>query len=166
MYDSGEGRNETLRSTCTTGPLCSDSSESVSLSVCDCHTHGFSSGAGCSTGTSSSYTASAQQMSKKQSFGACKSCSSSAPRHVTSKSTSRNELSKIHIGCEGSSPAGPGITGTASARVGLEESCVSAGLCGSFEVDTGKSLGGGTGGGLGGWKKSIGVGERGGSGWS
>jgi hypothetical protein len=42
---------------------------------------------------------------------------------------------------------------------------MSAGLCGSFRVDTGKSLGGGVGG-LDGWKKSIGVGERGGSGWS
>lgn len=50
--------------------------------------------------------------------------------------------------------------------MGLKESCVrGGGLFGLFEVDTGQSLGGGMGG-LGGWKKSIGVGERGGLGCS
>lgn len=98
----------------------------------------------------------------KQSFGAYKSCSSSESRQATSKSTSRKELSKIHIEYGGSRPASSGVTGTGSATIALEESCTSAGLCGSFEVDVGKSLGGG----VGGWKKSIGVGERGGSGWS
>jgi hypothetical protein len=140
--------------------------ESSFFAFCDCTTRSFSGVGTRRTGTStSSYTASAQHMSKKQSLGECNSCSSRAFRQVTSKSTSRNELSKIHIGCEGSIPTGPGDTGAVSGSVGLEGSCVSVGLGSSPNVSTGRTLSADIGG-VGGWKESIGVGERGGSGCS